>query len=200
MGAALSFFNEYLNNIEYSFKDENYDINNPIKERQILLDKFGLYDIIIKLVNFLSTVETKIQKAHNEKIQEIVNQILDFLGCFSEHNEDIKKKIFYDLKKICNLYEKYNQGEFTTLLNFIFNVLKGSESLLNEMLENEMENNEEEEINTNINNTEKKENEENQINIDYDHLYSDNNSNNSENESEVDKKKVLKLDQIFSYI
>ena len=47
MGSALSFFYEYLNNIEYSFKDENYDINNPIKERQILLDKFGLYTLLL---------------------------------------------------------------------------------------------------------------------------------------------------------
>ena len=54
----ITFFMEYLLNIDYTFKDDNYEMNHSIKERQLLLDKYNILDTLLEIINyFLPTVK-----------------------------------------------------------------------------------------------------------------------------------------------
>ena len=48
----IAFLIEYLINLEYSYKDNDHETNVPIKERQILLWKFNVINIIQNAINF----------------------------------------------------------------------------------------------------------------------------------------------------
>ena len=48
----INFFLEYLLNIEYMFKNENYEINRPVEERQQLLYKFNIMHTILEIINY----------------------------------------------------------------------------------------------------------------------------------------------------
>ena len=50
----ISFFMNYLLNIEYIFRDENYDINLPIEQRQLILENYGILNSIIKIAEILN--------------------------------------------------------------------------------------------------------------------------------------------------
>ena len=49
----LSFFINYLINVEYIFRDENYDINEPIEQRQVILENYGVLKSIRKIAQYL---------------------------------------------------------------------------------------------------------------------------------------------------
>ena len=48
----INFFMEYLLNIEYMFKNENFEINRPVEERQQLLYKFNIIHTILEIINY----------------------------------------------------------------------------------------------------------------------------------------------------
>ena len=161
----INFFMEYLLNIDSTFKNDNYEINHPIKERQLLLDKFNILKTILEIINyFLPTVKdikirdsSKLKRVNNiynnrGKIKESLNinmpanqnndedskisnmssmlkLILKFLIYLSENNEDIKQKIFIKLQYILEFSEYIYNKDRSVLLDFIFDLLKDSESL-----------------------------------------------------------------------
>ena len=52
LNAKIIFFIEYLLNIDYSFKDKDQEKNVPIKERQLLLWKFDIVNIISSFIDY----------------------------------------------------------------------------------------------------------------------------------------------------
>ena len=168
----INFFMEYLLNIEYTFKDDNYEINYPIFARQLLLDKFNVLETILEIINYFlptikdmkvrdsSFIKKKSKNANiyssnrvneNERIKEslinyqsndlwekdtaisnmksMLKLILRFLIHLSENNEDIKQKVFIFLFPILEFSEYIYIKDKSVLLDFIFNILKDSESL-----------------------------------------------------------------------
>ena len=173
----IKFFMEFLLNIEYTFKDDNYEMNTPIDERKELLYKYNILDTILEIINyFMPTVKDiksrernlSIQKKkskkgnliysnknlNDEKIIDIYNiyyeeekdsvllnmksmlkLILKFIIHLSENKEDIKRKIFMDscdfsfLNNLLEFSEYIYPKDKSDLLNFIFEMLKDSESL-----------------------------------------------------------------------
>ena len=166
----INFFMEYLLNINYTFKDDNFEINHPIKKRQLLLDKYNILDTILEIVNYFlpavkdikirdtiivrtrskkktniynnnrvndnRNIKESIQMTNeNEKDSAISNMksmlklILKFLIYLSENNEDIKKKIFISISPILSFSEHIFSKDRSVLLDFIFDILKESESL-----------------------------------------------------------------------
>ena len=65
----------------------------------------------------------------NSRLQILMKQILYFLTNLSQNNEKIKQEIFCLMKNILELCEYLFQTDRTTLLDFIFVILKGSTAL-----------------------------------------------------------------------
>ena len=62
-------------------------------------------------------------------LKSMLQLILKFLIYLSEKNEDIKQKIFINISSILEFSEYIYIEDRSDLLNFIFDVLKDSESL-----------------------------------------------------------------------
>ena len=143
----IIFFTNYLMNLEYSFKDVNLERNYPIPERQNLLRKYKILDIITQIIlYFLPSVKPMKGKNENEyskiesnsSLQNLMKQILNFLTNLSQNNEKIKQEIFCIMKTILELSECLFQKDKATLLDFIFVILKGSTALQECVLGSEM--------------------------------------------------------------
>ena len=63
----ISFFINYLINVEYIFSDENYDSNEPIMQRQIILENYGVLKSIRKIAEYLLPIINDM----NSKIKNI---------------------------------------------------------------------------------------------------------------------------------
>ena len=72
----ISFFMNYLLNIEYIFRDEKYDINLPIKERQLILENFGILKSIPKISEYLISIREEIR---NRRKKTNLNNRQNFL-------------------------------------------------------------------------------------------------------------------------
>ena len=71
---SINFFFEYLMNIDYSFRDEKYECNIPIKERQILLLRFHVVELIDKsLEYYLNKIEKDKNNYLNDKKKKILS-------------------------------------------------------------------------------------------------------------------------------
>ena len=134
----ITFFTNYLMNLDYSFKDVNLETNYPIPERQNLLRKYKILDIITQIIlYFLPTVRQNRSKYEsndsknesNSGLQVLMKQILNFLTNLSQNNEKIKQEIFCTMKNILELCEYLFQKDRSALLDFIFIILKGSTAL-----------------------------------------------------------------------
>ena len=66
----LSFFINYLINVEYIFRDDNYDINIPIEQRQVILENYGVLKSIRKIAIYLLPI-IKDMKLKNKNIYQI---------------------------------------------------------------------------------------------------------------------------------
>ena len=63
----ISFFINYIINVEYIFSDENYDSNEPIMQRQIILENYGILKSIRKIAEYLLPIVNEM----NSKIKNI---------------------------------------------------------------------------------------------------------------------------------
>ena len=61
----ISFFVNYLLNIEYIFRDEQYDVNIPIEQRQLILENFGIIKTITKIAEYLLSIIEQIKYRRN---------------------------------------------------------------------------------------------------------------------------------------
>ena len=135
---SIKFFNEYLSNIDFSFRDEKYEYNIPIKERQILLFKFEIVELIDKSLEFyLKMIKNENKQFLNAKTEKMLNELLiniiKFFKNLSSDNEVIKQTIYIiSLNKLIKLSDYIfgdNSSEITILINFIFNLIDDSEAL-----------------------------------------------------------------------
>ena len=132
----LTFFTNYLMNLDYSFKDNNLETNYPVPNRQNLLRKFKILDIITQIICYFLLSVKKDKKNPPDKndqanlgLQALMRQVLKFLTYLSRDNEKIKQEIFLGMKNILELCEYLFQKDRTILLDFIFVILKGSTAL-----------------------------------------------------------------------
>ena len=136
---SIRFFLEYLLNIDYSFKDENYEYNVPIKDRQILLFKFDIIETISNLIdNYLKKIKEVnfLTENNNNKdmLNELLSNIIKFFKFLSLNNEEIKQTIYIiALNKLLELAEIIFT-DFTILIHFIFDLIEDSEVLQDYLL------------------------------------------------------------------
>ena len=135
---SIKFFLEYLLNIDYSFRDEKYESNIPMKERQILLFEFNIVELIDKsLEYYLKKVEKEKDIFLNEQTKKMLNELLiniiKFFKNLSLENEDIKQTIYIislnKLLKLSDIIFHDNITDIATLINFIFDLIDDSEAL-----------------------------------------------------------------------
>ena len=128
----LSFLIDYLINTEYSYKDNNHEANVPIEERQILLWKFNVINIIYKIINyFINNIdEFENNNQMNSKMLKLLFNILRFLLYLSKEQEKIKISIYIlVLNKIVEFTEILVDDDFSKILYFIFDLVNDSEIL-----------------------------------------------------------------------
>ena len=135
---SIKFFLEYLLNIDYSFRDEKYESNIPMKERQTLLFEFNIVELVDKsLEYYLKKIEKEKDKFLNEQTKKIINDLLiniiKFFKNLSLENEDIKQTIYIislnKLLKLCDIIFHDNITDIAILINFIFELINDSEAL-----------------------------------------------------------------------
>lgn len=132
----INFLTKYLINLEYSFRDNNHETNVPIKDRQILLWKFNVINIIRDIVSDLK--ENTASKVQSDKqFLKLLENINRFLLYLSKGNEDIKITIyvillnlFVDLSELV-MYDDNSKliEQRKKLLYFIFDLVNDSEIL-----------------------------------------------------------------------
>ena len=61
----LTFFSNYLINVEYIFRDENFDINEPIEQRQVILENYGVLKSIRKIAKYLLPIIKDMNSRNN---------------------------------------------------------------------------------------------------------------------------------------
>ena len=135
---SIKFFYEYLMNIDYSFRDEKYECNIPIKDRQILLLRFHVVELINKCLEYyLNKIEKEKKNYLNDKrkkiLSELLNNIIKFYKNLSVDNEEIKQTIYIislnKLLKLSDIIFCDNITDIASLLNFIFNLIDDSSAL-----------------------------------------------------------------------
>ena len=123
---------EYLINLEYSFQDKNHETNMPIKERQKLLWKYNVLNIIRDILNyFLNNIEEMENKQLQKKLMDLLENIKTFLFYLSNEDENIKISVYV---LILNLIVQFSEilnynDDFSKLLYFIFGLINDSEVL-----------------------------------------------------------------------
>jgi hypothetical protein len=124
---SIKFFFEYLMNIDYSFRDEKYECNIPIKDRQILLLRFHVVELIDKsLEYYLNKIEKDRKNYLNDNkkkiLNELLNNVIKFYKNLSVDNEEIKQTIYIislnKLLKLSDIIFRDNITDSALLLNF----------------------------------------------------------------------------------
>ena len=124
----ILFLKEYLINIDFSFKDKNQEKNVPIKERQNLLWKFNIINLLVSFIDYI--IENHITNDILRKSLIIfLENVKGLFMYLSKGKEDIKVSIYVlALNKIIKLEEKLNQN-YSKLVYFIFELVHHSEIL-----------------------------------------------------------------------
>ena len=137
----FNFLIKYLINLEYSFRDNNHETNLPIKDRQILLWKFNVINIIRDIVKDLKENTESIVQS-DIPFLKLLENINSFLLYLSRGNEDIKISIyvillnlFVDLSELV-VYDDNSKliEQRKKLLYFIFDLVNDSETLQSHLL------------------------------------------------------------------
>ena len=136
---TISFLLDYLLNIDYSFRDENYEYNVPVKERQLFLFKFDIINICTSIIeNYLKLIEEN-DDFLNENIKDalygLFSNIIKFFQFLSFNSEEIKISIYIiSLNKLLKISEIIFCEDFTILISFIYDLIDNSESLQDYLL------------------------------------------------------------------
>ena len=140
---SIKFFFEYLLNIDYSFKDEKYECNIPVKPRQILLFRFRIVELIDKILEYYINKIKKekinfLNEIGNKNLNELLINIINFFKNLSSENEEIKESIYIislnNVLILSDIITKDNDNitdiaDIATLINFIFDLINDSEAL-----------------------------------------------------------------------
>ena len=136
---VITFFLNYLLNIDYSFRDENYEYNLPIEERQLFLYKFNLVEICTNIIdNYLKLIEvddTFLTANLINMLNGLLSNIIKFFKFLSFKKEEIKQAIYIiALNKLLKLSETIFYEDFTILISFIYDLIDDSEALQDYLL------------------------------------------------------------------
>ena len=136
---SIRFFFEYLSNIDYSYRDENYEYNVPIRERQNLLLKFNIVGTVANLIdgylNIINEDDNFLSENNKDLLNELLTNIIKFFKYLSVDNEEIKQTIYIvALNKLLNFAEKIFEDDINVLINFIFDLIDNSEALQDYLL------------------------------------------------------------------
>ena len=71
----ISYLTDYLMNLDFKFKDENYDINTPVENRQKLLVSYGLLSSILNIIESLTELVNEF-----EDIEKYNDNFLDYIN------------------------------------------------------------------------------------------------------------------------
>ena len=132
LNAWITFLIEYLINIEYSFKDNNYESNVPVEERQTLLWEFNVIDIICDIINYFKNNINSMENDEHMKsgLEKLLLNIIRFLLYLSSNQENIKITIYVLLlNHIIEFGQTIMEGDYSKLLFFIFELIQDSEVL-----------------------------------------------------------------------
>ena len=128
LNERVIFLKEYLINIDYSFKDENQEKNVPINERQRLLWKFKIVNILVSFVDYcLEKVidNNKFIKSQNFFLEN-VKGLFTYLA---KGEEAIKISIYVLALNKIFLLEENLSNDCSKLVHFIFDLVHHSEIL-----------------------------------------------------------------------
>ena len=135
----IIFLLAYLLNIDYSFRDENYEYNVPIRERQIFLYKFNILEACTNLIdNYLRKllINNNLLIENKEILTNLLSNIIKFFKYLSVNNEEIKQAIYIiALNKLLKISEIIFTEDFTLIINFIFELIDDSEALQDYLLD-----------------------------------------------------------------
>ena len=128
LNERVIFLKEYLINIDYSFKDENQEKNSPISERQKILWKFNIVNILVSVIDYCLEKLSN----NNELIKSqtfFLENVKGLLSYLAKGEEAIKISIYVlALKKIFILEESLS-NDCSKLVHFIFDLVHHSEIL-----------------------------------------------------------------------
>lgn len=137
----LNFFSNYLLNLEPSFNDPNLEINYPVAYRQNLLMSYDIMEIINKIIKFFSSSSSRKNepgeknRTINDQLKELMKQILLFLIYLSENNEEIKKKIYSNMKDILKIGWDLFYDNKSILIFFVLKIVQNCYILQEALLE-----------------------------------------------------------------
>ena len=128
LNERVIFLKEYLINIDYSFKDENQEKNAPISERQKLLWKFRIINILVSFIDYCLEKFIDNNKSIKSKIFFLEN-VKGLFTYLAKGEEAIKISIYVlALNKIFQLEESLSD-DCSKLVHFIFDLVHHSEIL-----------------------------------------------------------------------
>ena len=124
----ILFLKEYLINIDFSFKDKNQEKNVAIKERQKLLWKFNIINLLVSFIDYIIEHHSK-NDILKKSLTIFLENVKGLFSYLSKGLEEIKVSIYVlALNKIIKLEEKLNQN-YSKLVYFIFDLVHHSEIL-----------------------------------------------------------------------
>jgi hypothetical protein len=118
---SIRFFFEYLLNIDYSYRDENYEYNVPIRERQNLLLKFNIVETVANLIdgylNMITNDDIVLTENTKDILNDLLTNIIKFFKYLSVDNEEIKQTIYIvALNKLLSFAEKIFGDDINILI------------------------------------------------------------------------------------
>ena len=129
----INFFMKYLLNVDYIFKNDNFETNKPVEERQQLLHKFNIINTILEIINYFFPIVKDINS-------------MDF-SIFQKKNDNMKKKprlrkrSFISIKRSSKNLKDYNQfldedskissikSMLNLILKFLLHLSKNNENI-----------------------------------------------------------------------
>ena len=97
----INFFMKYLLNIDYHFKNDNFETNKPVKERQELLYRFNIVNTILEIINYFFPIVKDINSMDFSIFQKTRNNMKRKLR--------FRKKSLASNKRSSNNLKTYNQ-------------------------------------------------------------------------------------------
>ena len=132
----INFFMEYLLNIDYMFKNENFEINRPVEERQLLLYKFNILNTIVEIIKYFFPIVKDINQhdfsilanENNNQKNKLSKSIKNKSS--SKHYSKDNNQIWDEDSKISNI-----KSMFKLLLKFLLYLSKNNENIKKDIFE-----------------------------------------------------------------
>ena len=134
----INFFMKYLLNIDYHFKNDNFETNKPVKERQELLYRFNIVNTILEIINYFFPIVKDINSMDFSIFQKTRNNMKRKLR--------FRKKSLASNKRSSNNLKTYNQfldedskmssikSMLDLILKFLLDLSKNNENIKQDII------------------------------------------------------------------